>query len=694
MQPHGPLGTGPAPARTAREAFEYTLTTDPACGLNTAYDLGVCLREWPELFPLVFKTLDESRIIDVGLCQQLIDNAHGKLKFWNNTYGYSLQALERRLLGRDRREQKTAPNAWRLRYRELESVPLHQWPTEAVEYAIEDAVGSLEIFEAQWASNDQKYLRDAPAQQRAAFALHLLMCWGVMTDKEQIEKLRSVAEEKYWKLSDSLVDGGLVRGNNVVQKLRWTRDTKAAKQRMLEVCREAGLPVKLTDTGYKKWMKALEGVPLEKRGQYSMELALSPEEILQYTSVDEDACKESGDEMLMEYSLRSQLHSVVNTHVPDLLKGTVTPIQPRYTTMLETGRTACSKSRSEDGKRKSFSPTNGFQFQNPKRAFLWIPPGQTQAVPLFLPGVGIRECFVARPGKLYADNDFSGLELHTGAQACLNLVGHSMLAEALNAGLDPHLDFAAGMMGISYEEAKSRKHEPEVKYHRQLAKVANFGLPGGLGWRGLLGFARGYGVKLTEVQAKKLIADWFDKYPEWHAYFRWIRDRLQVKLVKDKDGNETIETTIGDFEQLYVGRIRGRCRYTEAANGFFQGLGADVAKLALYEVAKRCYSETEGSDGVLYGVRPVGFIHDEILAEVDEVLAHEQAFQMAEVMVREGNKLLPDVPVRCVPALSKRWCKEAEAVFNKEGRLQPYDLARDGKWVVFYDQGATERVKW
>jgi hypothetical protein len=117
-----------------------------------------------------------------------------------------------------------------------------------------------------------------------------------------------------------------------------------------------------------------------------------------------------------------------------------------------------------------------------------------------------------------------------------------------------------------------------------------------------------------------------------------------------------------------------------------------VAKNGLYEVAKHCYVQMPGS--MLYGARPVGFIHDEILAEVHEEIAHEQAFEIADIMVREGNKLLPDVPVRCVPALSKRWCKDAEAVFDKDGRLQPYDLAREGRWDVYYDAEANVKVKW
>ena len=54
----------------------------------------------------------------------------------------------------------------------------------------------------------------------------------------------------------------------------------------------------------------------------------------------------------------------------------------------------------------------------------------------------------------------------------------------------------AQQLGISYEDALARKHDKDVKHHRQISKVANFGLPGGLGVRGLIGYAHGYGIKL------------------------------------------------------------------------------------------------------------------------------------------------------------------------------------------------------
>lgn len=688
---------GKPPADTAKEAFRWILKQETAYGLNVAYDIAVCLAEWPDLFPEVFDAYDDGRIIDIGLCQQLIDIAHGRLKRMQALFGYSLAGLERRLMFRNRTAQKEGEGAWRLRYRELYDVPLLRWPAAAVEYAIEDAVGARDIGDMQWNSEDRAFMRDAPAQARAALAFQLMMCWGAMTDETKIEQLYEHAEKKYWELSYDLSkpEKALVRGWDTVKRnMRWTKDVAAAKQRMYGICKDRGIPIKLTDTGYKKYVRALKDIGIDNEQERTPENILSPEDLLKYTSIDEDACRQTGDQVLLDFTLRSQLYSVIHTHVEDLAKGTKTPIQPRYTTLVDSGRSACSKSRSDDGKRTR-SPTNGFQFQNPKRAYMWTPPGKTKPEAFFPPGVGIRECFIARPGRLYGDNDFSGLELCTGAQACIDLVGYSLLGDSLNAGRDAHLDFGATLMGIPYEDALARKHDKDVKYFRQMSKVANFGLPGGLGVKGLIGYAHGYGVKLSKEDAEKLKRDWFDKYPEWRDYFKWIRNQLIDEMEEFIDGDNEHEFKItkrGQFEQLRVGRFRGRCRFTEACNTFFQGLGADVSKRAMWGVTKRCY--TQMPDSVLYGARPVGFIHDEILAELLRELAHEQAFEMAKVMCDEGNTLLPDVPVKCVPALSQYWCKEAEAVFDKAGRLQAYDLAREGRWEVYFDQHAEVRVKW
>lgn len=196
----------------------------------------------------------------------------------------------------------------------------------------------------------------------------------------------------------------------------------------------------------------------------------------------------------------------------------------------------------------------------------------------------------------------------------------------------------------------------------------------------MVSYANGYGVKLTMEESKRYSNEWLEEFPEWLDFFNFVRKHVDVT------------SGLGTITQLYVGRVRGGATFPALCNSFFQGLGADGAKNALYEGSKRCYVPEYKS--VLYGARPVGFVHDEILTEVFEEIAHEQAVELSRVMVDACNVYLPDVPVKCPPKLCKRWGKDVETVYDRSGRLQPYDLARDRKQEVYYDAGANERVEW
>lgn len=58
--------------------------------------------------------------------------------------------------------------------------------------------------------------------------------------------------------------------------------------------------------------------------------------------------------------------------------------------------------------------------------------------------------------------------------------------------------------------------------------------------------------------------------------------------------------------------------FTQAANTMFQGLTSDGAKAAMWEVARRQFTEPKSA---LYGTRNVNFIHDELIAECREDVA-------------------------------------------------------------------------
>jgi DNA polymerase I-like protein with 3'-5' exonuclease and polymerase domains len=343
-------------------------------------------------------------------------------------------------------------------------------------------------------------------------------------------------------------------------------------------------------------------------------------------ALDDATCKATGDPILCAYADYSSLAKVVSTDLPILLKGRVKPIQTRFEPLLETGRTSSSKPN----------------IQNIKRL------------------AGMRECFRPRPGYVYVDADYGMLELCTFAQTCLWLFGRSRLAEVLNAGLDPHLDFGAQILGITYEEAKARRKagDKEVEQRRLVSKVGNFGFPGGLGAESFVDYAASsYKVNLTVEQARDLKNFWLRQWPEAKLYFDYIASREQ-----GDSGRVSLQ-------RFVTGSWRSNMSYTVACNDPFQSLGATAATWAGYDLARACYYE---QGHVLFGSRPVNFIHDQYLVEVlDDEHAHDRAMAVADIMVAAAKRAIPDVTPKVEPLLCRYWSKDAKAVY-KDGRLVPW----------------------
>jgi DNA polymerase-1 len=277
---------------------------------------------------------------------------------------------------------------------------------------------------------------------------------------------------------------------------------------------------------------------------------------------------------------------------------------------------------------------------------------------------------------LYAVSDYAFIELVTLAQTCLDRYGQSKLAEAINAGLDPHLDMAASLLGISYADAKRRADEPAIKAARQAAKAYNFGFPGGLGPAKMVDYARiAYGIEMTPEEAKKRREDWYDKWPEMRRYHADIGRACE---------NEERETTV---VQDVSGRVRGGCNFTAASNSYFQGRTADGAKRAGWYLARECYladpypndqkhvamglSLRDGRrcSSPLFGCRTVAFVHDEFIVEAPRAVAPQAAKRLGDVMILGMREYVPQVTVKVETVLVERWYKGAKPVHDANGNL-------------------------
>ena len=554
-------------------------------GHNVAYDFGVLVSAWPHLMPLVFAKYERNEVTDTGIREKLLHIAMGIYRGFERTDGrwtkllYSLEALAERHL--EKVLQKDGTNSPRLRYAEVRDIPLEWWPEEFRSYAIEDATIPREIYRLQEEGRD--WLEDEYRQSRAEWWLHLMSCWGLRTDAKGVEQFAREIQREHDDTAHMLIQEGLMRENG-------SRNTKAAYRRMVEVCEAEGLEVITTKTGKPK--------------------------------LDADCCERSGDPVLRGYAQISSLKKKLSTDVPLLEQGVSIPIQPRFETLLETGRTSSSPN-----------------VQNlPRKG-------------------GMRECFVPREGNVFAAADYSQFELRTVSQVCLNVFGFSKQAEALNAGFDPHLEIARRIVGCSYQEALERKAEPDVDNARQVGKVANFGFPGGLGIARFVDYARiGYGVEVTEEQAAALKSYWFEAWPEFRDYFQWVGSQCDQSVPR--------------IRQFYSERYRANVSFCEACNSFFQGLAADAAKAAGFLIAKACYVDRSSP---LFGCRPVNFVHDEFIVEAPEDQASDAAVELARLMVEGASPFLPDVPPLAEPYLMRRWSKRAKPVFGPEGRLIPWE---------------------
>jgi hypothetical protein len=181
-------------------------------------------------------------------------------------------------------------------------------------------------------------------------------------------------------------------------------------------------------------------------------------------------------------------------------------------------------------------------------------------------------------------------------------------------------------------------------------------------------------MALTEERAAVLMKEWETAWPEMVRYFARIKSL-------GPPYPERYEATV---ETLFTKRFRGKATYCAAANNGFQALGSDIAKEAAWRIAEAQYVGTPSEHWAsshaglspLFNSRAVAMVHDEFISEVPaNDLAHEAAYEQADLMREAANMYLPDVPIvreKMEPVLMARWAKAAVPTFDAAGRLVPW----------------------
>jgi len=611
---------------------------------NGPYDFAVMVRESGSmrLFKKIRQLYDRMRVWDCKLSEQLMDTADGCLNRMpdgrrppKGAGWYGLKRMTKKYLG----IELTKDGGPRENYGWLRGVPLSEWPPEYTDYALLDARATGGVAECQWAralKDPRGPLTNLAEQCKAYWALHLISAWGFATDPaaagEYEVELTALMETQRVALAQIYMDVEVKKtrtskGQKIVETFVQTLPL-IEQRKLTKEERDAG------ETGEKwktntKVLQALVTVAYEAQGLAVPRTDPSAKFPDGQVATDAETIEACEDIRLKPWKDYKHSEKMLSNYIPVLKSGIV---HARYD-LAGTGRST------------SYDPN----IQN-------------------LPRKGkVRECYVARPGFELCSVDYGSQELVTFAQVMLWSIGPNALANALNQDLDPHLLFACEqMLHIDYEEGKRRRKAGDtlVKDKRQKAKGPNFGFPGGMGAPRFVEHMRAQDPPefYTLEEAEEVRSQWFAQWPEARAYFRWVDSVSQE----------------GWIRQFISRRVRGGMGFSDTANGFFQGLAADMSKCATYEVVMRCYTGERSHGWVddhkpsaLEGSRVVAFVHDELIAEVPKHRAHEAAHELADVMLQAARRYAPDVKSKAEPALMSKWYKGAEPVYQN-GVLVPW----------------------
>ena len=219
-------------------------------------------------------------------------------------------------------------------------------------------------------------------------------------------------------------------------------------------------------------------------------------------------------------------------------------------------------------------------------------------------GSQLRAYFIAKPGCVLVDADYSQIELRILA----HITGDEHMQQAFLNGEDIHRSTAAKIYGIPQSEVTPRL--------RSSAKAINFGIMYG---KGAYSLSKDIGVTVKEADA--FLKNYLAAFPSVSGYMD--------KTIADAKANGYVSTLFGrrrTLPELASTNFNVRASGERMArNTPIQGTAADVIKLAMVRVWKRLRDEKMASRLILT-------VHDELIVEAPEAEAEQAARILREEM--------------------------------------------------------------
>ncbi len=239
-------------------------------------------------------------------------------------------------------------------------------------------------------------------------------------------------------------------------------------------------------------------------------------------------------------------------------------------------------------------------------------------------GAEIRKMFVAKPGYVFVDADYSQIELRVLA----HIADDATMQQAFIQGQDVHTATAAQVFGVEPDQV--------TPLQRRHAKAVNFGIV-----YGISEFSLAEDIGVSRYEAKAYIDNYLANYVGVKTYMKQV-----VEQAKDTGYTRTMYDRRRYIPELKSSNFNIRQGAERMAlNTPIQGTAADIIKLAMIRVEKALQEQFPQAQLLLQ-------VHDELIVECPQEIAPQVAAVVSSQMEQIAQL---KVPLSAEAKIGKSW---------------------------------------